>query len=77
MKPDNVLVNWAYDRDGNKVVSDAVLGDFNIAFKSGLGEKARDSSHVVGNAIWRSPEGQTGRGASKSSDIFSFGLVVS
>jgi hypothetical protein len=27
--------------------------------------------------MWRSPEGQTGRGVTKASDIFSFGLVVS
>ena len=26
--------------------------------------------------MWRSPEGQTGRGVTKASDIFSFGLVV-
>ena len=32
--------------------------------------------HAVGNAMWRSPEGQTGRGMIKASDIFSFGLVV-
>lgn len=77
MKPDNVLVNWTCDRDGNKVVSDAVLGDFDIAFQSEEGEKTRDTPYAVGNAMWRSPEGQTGRGISKLSDIFSFGLVVS
>jgi hypothetical protein len=26
--------------------------------------------------MWRSPEGQTGRGVTKASDVFSFGLVV-
>ncbi|KAH4235072.1 hypothetical protein HBI06_059500 [Parastagonospora nodorum] len=30
---------------------------------------------ALGNAMWRSPEGQTGRGLSKASDVYSFGLV--
>ncbi|KAH6723144.1 kinase-like domain-containing protein [Leptodontidium sp. MPI-SDFR-AT-0119] len=53
---------------------DVVLGDFDIAFKS-EGGKARETPHAIGNAMWRSPEGQTGKGVTKASDIFSFGLV--
>lgn len=52
------------------------LGDFDIAFKSEGGEPLQ-TTHAIGNAMWRSPEGQTGRGMTKASDIFSFGLVVS
>lgn len=75
MKPDNILVNWTCDKDGNKTVTDVALGDFDIAFKPEGGE-SRQTPYAIGNAMWRSPEGQTGRGVTKASDIFSFGLVV-
>ena len=75
VKPDNVLVNWDCDEEGNTMVTDAALGDFDIAFKSKNG-KSRESPYAIGNAMWRSPEGQTGKGVTKASDMFSFGLVV-
>jgi serine/threonine protein kinase len=75
VKPDNILVNWTCDKDGNKTVTDVALGDFDIAFKSEGGEP-RQTPYAIGNAMWRSPEGQSGRGVTKASDIFSFGLVV-
>ena len=76
MKPDNILVNWNCDDKGEKIVSDVALGDFDTAFKLEDG-KPRQTPYAIGNAMWRSPEGQTGRGVTKASDIFSFGLVVS
>lgn len=76
IKPDNILVNWTQDEEGNKTVTDVALGDFDIAFKSEAGE-SRETPYAIGNVMWRSPEGQTGRGVAKASDIFSFGLVVS
>lgn len=76
VKPDNILVNWTCDKEGNKIVTDVALGDFDIAFKSEGGEP-RQTPYAIGNAMWRSPEGQTGRGVTKASDVFSFGLVVS
>lgn len=75
MKPDNILVDWACDQDGNKTVTKAALGDFDIALKLEDG-KPLYGPHAVGNAMWRSPEAQTGRGVTKASDVFSFGLVV-
>lgn len=75
MKPDNILVNWTCDKDGNKTVTDVALGDFDIAFKCEGGESLQ-TPYAIGNAMWRSPEGQTGRGVTKASDVFSFGLVV-
>jgi serine/threonine protein kinase len=75
VKPDNILVNWTCDKDGNKTVTDVALGDFDIAFKSEGGE-SRQTPYAIGNAMWRSPEGQTGRGVTQASDIFSLGLVV-
>jgi serine/threonine protein kinase len=75
VKPDNILVNWTCDKEGNKTVTGVALGDFDIAFKSEGGE-SRQTPYAIGNAMWRSPEGQTGSGVTKASDIFSFGLVV-
>ncbi|AEO58481.1 kinase-like protein [Thermothelomyces thermophilus ATCC 42464] len=74
VKPDNILVDWACDEDGNKTVTKAALGDFDIALKL-EGAKPLYGPHAVGNAMWRSPEAQTGRGVTKASDVFSFGLV--
>ena len=51
------------------------LGDFDISCKLSEGE-TRITLHAVGNAMWRSPEGQTGI-STKASDIYSLGLVVS
>ena len=76
VKPDNILVNWTCDEKGDKTVTDVVLGDFDIAFKL-EGIKSRQTPYAIGNVMWRSPEGQTGNGVTKASDIFSFGLVVS
>jgi serine/threonine protein kinase len=76
VKPDNILVNWTCDEQGNQVVTDVVLGDFDIAFKPEGGEPLQ-TSYAIGNVMWRSPEGQTARGVTKASDVFSFGLVVS
>ncbi|KAF9731772.1 hypothetical protein PMIN06_011227 [Paraphaeosphaeria minitans] len=74
VKPDNILVNWTCDKEGNKTVTDVALGDFDIAFKSEGGEP-RQTPYAIGNVMWRSPEGQTGKGVTKASDLFSFGLV--
>ncbi|XDG05990.1 hypothetical protein ABKA04_005605 [Annulohypoxylon sp. FPYF3050] len=74
VKPDNILVNWTCDEQGNATVTDVALGDFDIAYKSENGEP-RQTPYAIGNAMWRSPEGQTGMGVTKASDIFSFGLV--
>lgn len=55
MKPDNILINWTCDKEGNKTVTDAALGDFDIAFKLKDGEP-RQTPYAIGNAMWRSPE---------------------
>jgi hypothetical protein len=31
----------------------------------------------MGNVMWRSPEGQLGKGVGKPSEVFSFALLVS
>lgn len=75
IKPDNILVDWTSDSDGNKVVTSVALGDFDIACQLKEGE-TRITPHAVGNAMWRSPEGQACM-SSKASDMYSLGLVVS
>ncbi|KAI1174875.1 kinase-like domain-containing protein [Nemania sp. FL0916] len=69
IKPDNILVGLAC---GN--VINAALGDFDIACKLEDGHTFQ-TPYAIGNAMWRSPEGQTGTGVTKASDMFSFGLV--
>ncbi|KAI1756106.1 kinase-like domain-containing protein [Xylaria castorea] len=69
IKPDNILVNLTCDN-----VTNVALGDFDIACKLEDGNVFQ-TPHAIGNAMWRSPEGQTGTGVTKASDMFSFGLV--
>lgn len=76
IKPDNILVDWANDEEGRPVVQKVALGDFDLALKLIYNEPLR-SSYVVGNVMWRSPGGQSGKGIAKASDVFSLGLVVS
>lgn len=75
LKPDNIFANLTHDEQGSRLVSHAVLGDFDLAYRleDGL---ALQAPGPVGNAMWRSPEGQFGSGITKSSDIYSFGLIV-
>ncbi|KAK4098483.1 hypothetical protein N658DRAFT_517964 [Parathielavia hyrcaniae] len=60
---------------GNKTVTDAALGDFGISYKLETAIPLRTGLTAPGNFMWRSPEGQTGSGMTKASDIFSYGLV--
>lgn len=76
VKPDNISVNWTGAEGGNKIVTDATLGDFGVAYKQ-VGATPLRSGVALGNFMWRSPEGQIGSGMTKASDIFSYGLVVS
>lgn len=68
------MLNWSLDGNGQFKIERVVLGDLDCALKI-KGEKLLD--HRIGNVMWRSPEGQTGKGIGKPSEVFSFGLVVS
>lgn len=57
-------------------VEKVALGDFDIALKL-VDKQPLRAPHAVGNVMWRSPEGQSGKGVAKASDIYSLGLVVS
>ncbi|KAL6240886.1 hypothetical protein RBB50_012145 [Rhinocladiella similis] len=72
IKPDNVMLNWKQDENGRFRIERVVLSDLDCALKL-KGEKLLD--HRIGNVMWRSPEGQVGKGVGKPSEMFSFGLV--
>ncbi|KAJ4392264.1 hypothetical protein N0V93_005889 [Gnomoniopsis smithogilvyi] len=74
VKPDNILVDWAYNERGEPKVSKVALGDFDLALKI-VDDRPLRAPHAVGNVMWRSPEGQSGKGIAKASDIYSLGLV--
>lgn len=68
------MLNWSLDGNGQFKIERVVLGDLDCALKL-KGEKLLD--HRIGNVMWRSPEGQMGKGIGKPSEVFSFALVVS
>ncbi|CAK7275440.1 hypothetical protein SEPCBS119000_006695, partial [Sporothrix epigloea] len=74
IKPDSILVSWICDEEGRKTITDVALGDFDIAYKPERGEP-HQTPFPIGNVIWRSPEGQTGRGVTMASDMYSYGLL--
>ncbi|KAJ4415389.1 hypothetical protein N0V82_007384 [Gnomoniopsis sp. IMI 355080] len=74
IKPDNILVDWIHDEEGRPTVQKVALGDFDLALKL-IDDQPLRSAHAVGNVMWRSPEGQSGKGVAKASDVFSLGLV--
>ena len=76
MKPDNIMVDWYLDDHGTPTIGHVVLGDFDIALKLKDG-RPLSGPHPIGNIFWRSPEGQTGKGVAKPSDVYSLALVVS
>lgn len=76
MKSDNILVDWRLDGQGELKVDEVNLGDFDLALKL-IDNQPLRAPHAVGNVMWRSPEGQSGKGVTKASDVYSLGLVVS
>lgn len=50
------------------------LGDMDCALKL---EGQKLLNQRMGNVMWRSPEGQLGKGVGKDSEVFSFALLVS
>lgn len=76
IKPDNILVDWAHDEQGQPRVDKVALGDFDLALHL-VDDRPLRAPYAPGNVMWRSPEGQSGKGIAKASDIYSLGLVVS
>ncbi|KAI4213217.1 MAG: hypothetical protein LQ351_004163 [Letrouitia transgressa] len=66
------MLDWGRSQTGQLRIERIALGDLDCALKL-AGEKLLD--HKIGNVMWRNPEGQTGKGVGKPSEVFSFGLV--
>lgn len=78
MKPDNVMVDWNLDEQGQVQIERVALIDLDVSLKLKADKLLRmPDMQRLGNFMWRSPEAQTGQGIGKPSDVFSFGLVVS
>lgn len=73
MKPDNVFLNWYVDENDQFHLEKLALGDMDCGLKM---EGQKLLNHRIGNVVWRSPEGQLGKGVGKPSEVFSFGLLV-
>lgn len=68
------MLNWSRDEATGFNIEQVALGDLDCALEL---EGDKLLHHRIGNVMWRSPEGQTGKGIGKPSEVFSFGLVVS
>ena len=74
IKPDNILVN--FDK-GSRRFSEVQLGDCGDAFMVDPKASWLDEGHVIGAAIFRSPEAMLNLRWRASTDIWSFGATVS
>ncbi|KAK5711485.1 hypothetical protein LTR17_018360 [Elasticomyces elasticus] len=73
IKPDNILLD--FDANGTRVV-EAKLADCGDACNVGLETDPRGTAHVIGAAIFRSPEALLGLKWSTPTDIWSFGATL-
>jgi casein kinase II subunit alpha len=77
VKPDNVLVNYG---SGPARFSDVALGDCGDVFRVDLNadprNMAKEDGHIIGAAIYRSPEAMLNLRWGTATDIWSFGATV-
>jgi len=74
VKPNNIFLNWHVDEKDQFQLEKVALGDMDCALKL---EGQKLLNQKMGNVMWRSPEGQLGKGVGKPSEVFSFALLVS
>jgi casein kinase II subunit alpha len=74
IKPDNVLVNYSED---SARFSDVQLGDCGETCKVDPTAVPLEEGHIIGAAIFRSPEAMLNLRWKASTDIWSFGATVS
>ncbi|KAL2074090.1 hypothetical protein VTL71DRAFT_7868 [Oculimacula yallundae] len=72
-KPNNIFLNWHVDEKSQFQLEQVVLGDMDCALKL---EGQKLLNQRLGNVMWRSPEGQLGKGIGKPSEVFTFALLV-
>ena len=75
IKPNNILLDWEPSHDRDIVVKRVQIADVEDACYVPPGRTILGTQ--VGNWMWRSPEAHAQGPVNKSSDMFSFGLVVS
>ncbi|TVY80611.1 Cell division control protein 2-like protein [Lachnellula suecica] len=78
VKPNNVMVDWNLDDQGQVQIERVALIDLEVSLKLEGDKLLRiplPNMQRLGNFMWRSPEAQTGQGIGKPADVFSFGLV--
>lgn len=75
IKPNNILVEWKEQEDGNEMVVEQVqIGDIEDA--AYVPEDSVIHGRQVGNWMWRSPEAHASADMHMPSDMWSIGLVV-
>ncbi|KAH7317735.1 putative serine/threonine protein kinase [Rhexocercosporidium sp. MPI-PUGE-AT-0058] len=72
LKPNNIFLNWHVDEKDQFQLEQVALGDMDCALKL---EAHKLLNQRIGNVMWRSPEGQLGKGVGKPSEVFSFALL--
>jgi hypothetical protein len=61
------MLNWSLDENGRFRIERVVLSDLDCALKL---KSAKLLDHRMGNVMWRSPEGQMGKGIGKPRRCF-------
>jgi hypothetical protein len=68
------MVDCSETNEGQFEIERVVLSDLDCSLQL-EGDKLLNAR--IGNVMWRSPEGQIGKGIGRPSDVFSYGLLVS
>jgi len=72
------MIDWNLDKQGQVQIERVALTDLDCSLKLKGDRLLRlRGAQRIGNFMWLSPEGHTGLGIGKPSDIFAYGLVVS
>lgn len=74
LKPNNVMLDWSRDQINQFRIERVALDDLNCALKL---ESEKLLDHRIENVMWRSSKEQTEKRVNKSSEMFSFELVMS
>jgi casein kinase II subunit alpha len=73
VKPDNILVNYG---SGSLRFSKVTLADCGDTYHVGQNTDAKGNGHIIGAAIFRSPEAMLNLRWGTATDIWSFGATV-
>lgn len=76
MKPDNILINYGKQNSPSRF-SEVVLGDYGDVFDIEANPRSpEEDGHIIGAAIFRSPEAMFNLQWGPPTDIWSFGTTV-